>query len=189
MKALIQGQTIRIDDHKRGDRSETKWSKELHLHKVFNSDRYSGAEVLIPLNSERDLDFRKVKGSEKQKVQILNEIRRAFKNEQTRNSFTEDLLGQIERFSLNAPPAEQVRNLINGIGGIAKHFELNSNHLVKIKRNMFNKVETILTKHRDEEFNEYFILQNLEDNSILIGEDLEIIREWKDIMKRFDSKD
>lgn len=189
MKALIQGQTIRIDDHKRGDRSETKWSKELHLHKVFNSDRYSGAEVLIPLNSERDLDFRKVKGSEKQQAQILNEIRKAFKNKQARESFTEDLLGQIERFSQNAPPNEKVRNLINGIGGIAKHFELNPNYLVEIKRNMFNRVKTILTKHRDEDFNEYFILQNLKDNSVLIGEDLKIIDDWKDIMKRFDSKD
>ena len=55
LSSLIDGQTIKIDNHNIGTLYE--WSKAIHLHKRMNSDKYRGAEVIIPIAEDGELDF------------------------------------------------------------------------------------------------------------------------------------
>lgn len=57
---LINGQTIRIDNH----RYDTEF-KGLHIHKIMNNNHYNGAEFLIPIDTNYKLTFRKLRGKKK----------------------------------------------------------------------------------------------------------------------------
>ena len=59
LSKIIDGQTIRIDNHYRG--VELDSLKGVHIHKVMNSDKYRGAEILIPVGEDEDILFRKIK--------------------------------------------------------------------------------------------------------------------------------
>ena len=60
LRNLIDGQTIKIDNHNRG--GEFEWGKGVHMHKRMNKDKYSGAEVLIYLDEDKDLEFSSIIG-------------------------------------------------------------------------------------------------------------------------------
>ena len=89
IRNLINGQTIRIDNHTRGCNSKFEWNEAVHLHKRMNGDnRFNRAEVIIPLHNKGEIEFRKIEGkSQKVKDQLKNEIKEAFKNVTIRNEF------------------------------------------------------------------------------------------------------
>ena len=81
---LINGQTIEVDNHNRGN--VYKWDRTIHLHKRMNSDKFRGMQVIIPIADDGDLEFRKVKGHDDD-IHIKNEIANAFSNTYIRNKF------------------------------------------------------------------------------------------------------
>lgn len=117
MRRLIEGQTIRIDNHDSGGGRQATWDDSLHIHKIMNTDRYNGVEVLIPLNENREISFRKVKGkSSLIEAQLRNEIKRAFKDVQKRKQFATYIFKSIDRYSQNenvkySPKTGQVNKL------------------------------------------------------------------------------
>lgn len=85
IRNLIDGQTIKIDNHNRGEKIE--WGTGIHLHKRMNMDRYAGAEVIIYIDNDKDLEFRSITGGVDEKIRLRNEISRAFKNKTIRKQF------------------------------------------------------------------------------------------------------
>lgn len=85
LSKIIDGQTIRIDNHYRG--VELDSLKGVHIHKVMNSDKYRGAEILIPVGEDEDILFRKIKGGLDVEKRIRREIRKAFNTKHVRHDF------------------------------------------------------------------------------------------------------
>ena len=69
LRQLINGQTIKIDNHNCG--KEVIWDRSIHFHKRMNSKKYRGAEVIIPIAEDGELEFRKIEGDEKNKGILL----------------------------------------------------------------------------------------------------------------------
>ena len=61
LSSLIDGQTIKIDNHNIG--TLYQWDEAIHLHKRMNSDKYRGAEVIIPIAIDGKLEFNKSRAS------------------------------------------------------------------------------------------------------------------------------
>ena len=89
IRNLINGQTIRIDNHTRGCNSKFEWDEAVHLHKCMDgNNRFNRAEVLIPLHHKGEIEFRKIQSkSQKIEKQLKHEIREAFSNVTVRNEF------------------------------------------------------------------------------------------------------
>lgn len=80
MKKLIKGQSFRFDAHDSGSGQAIDSTRDIHMHKVMNKDRYNGAEVLIPANPNKNIEIRRAVGKSKDvKNRILAEIKNAFK--------------------------------------------------------------------------------------------------------------
>ena len=100
LSSLIDGQTIKIDNHNIGTLYE--WSKAIHLHKRMNSDKYRGAEVIIPLAEDGELDFRGLDGRRMADLHIKNEIRKAFSKTTIRIRFVTTLLNSLSKLFNNS---------------------------------------------------------------------------------------
>ena len=177
MKELIEGQSIRFEAHKQGDGESIEWGKGLHMHKTMNSDRFNGAEVLLYLDSTRELEFMHIQGREqKVKSQLVNEIKNAFKKDKVKTAkLIKTILSTISTYSVDLPLSKRIENLRNGALRIAKSFELRPNIKEKILRDTNDYIKNYISYHKDEFENEYFIIQDIEGNCIKIGDNLEIL--------------
>ena len=189
MKKILKGQSLRFDVHDRGSGKPVAWGSGLHLHKTMNHDRYNGAEVLIPLDNDFDIEFRNIRGRNKDiEGRIRNEIYDALtKDPQKRREFSDTIFEQIERFSLDLPKRERITNLRNSADRIAKHFSLKGHVNENIKRDIFENVKQYLTTHLDNEGNTVYILQDVNGKTIKIGENLEIL-ETEDLKFNINAK-
>ena len=126
---LINGQTIEVDNHNRGN--VYKWDRTIHLHKRMNSDKFRGMQVIIPIADDGDLEFRKVKGHDD--IHIKNEIANAFSNTYIRNKFVKSMVRYLNiLFAKSNIPDDEWQNIYEDIAcKIARHFDLTS----KIKEN------------------------------------------------------
>ena len=187
MKNLINGQSIRIDNHHRGDGSEFELKNNVHIHKVMNSDRYNGAEILIPLNETQDLIFKKIKGRDNiVKKQIVNEINKAFKDKRKRTEFVKYIFKRIEGFS-NDTLSSNISNFIKGAKSLAKHFDLEE-EIIKTTKNLIkDKIKSYTTLHKDKHGNKYYIIQDVNGKNIRIGADFDILNDWDTLTNIFKS--
>lgn len=178
MKSLIQGQSIRFDIHKKGDNVPNEWGKGLHMHKIMNDDRYNGAEVLLYLDSTRELEFRKIQGREETvKSNLRNEISNAFKKDKVKSrKLIQTIMSTISEYSDDLPLSERVENLRNGALRIAKSFDLKPRTKEKILKDTNDYIKNYITYHKDEFEDEFFIIQDIEGNCIKIGDNLEILQ-------------
>lgn len=187
MKRLIKGQTIRIDNHDSGSGREITYDDSLHIHKVMNSDRYNGVEVLIPLNENREISFRKVKGKNGLiKSRLRNEINRAFRSPQKRKQFASDIFKDIERYSQNEDNPIRIQNLVKSAKAIAKHFDLYPEIRNEVSNRIKDRISTYYSEHIDENGERYFIYQDLKGQNIRIGSDFNILEDWEETKRIFD---
>lgn len=105
LRSLIKGETISIDNHNRGVAMDIDDSS-IHLHKRFNRDnkRFRDSEVTVDLNRNRH----KITTSSRRGPSaetILNEIQRAFKDENLRRAFVDDMIKQLNNLALFADNA------------------------------------------------------------------------------------
>lgn len=190
MKRILKGQSIRIENHDRGSGREATWDKELHVHKVMDSDNFNGAEVLLPLNEEGDIIFRKIQGNNsKTKKRIKNEIRKSFKNKKIRKEFVEYVFQRIESYSQNTlSNRENIGYLMRGAEGLASHLGLRSQILDEALSIIQDKIRSMTTKHSDEDGNEIYIIQDIDGKNIRIGKNLDILNDWNKVKEVFNSK-
>ena len=98
LRKLIKNQTIRIDNHHRGDGVALDWDSKrgnIHIHKTVNqSDAHY--EFKVPLNVERPIssnDF------ENMPRKIRDEIRNAFQETTIRQEFVKTLYDILKNYS------------------------------------------------------------------------------------------
>lgn len=99
LRSLIKGETISIDNHNRGVAMDIDDSS-IHLHKRFNKNnkRFRNSEVTVDLNRNRH----KITTSSRRGPNaetILNEIQRAFKDDNVRRAFVEDMIDQLNNLA------------------------------------------------------------------------------------------
>jgi len=186
MKNLIKNQTIRIENHIWGSGEIVKWSKSIHLHKVMNSERYNRAEIIIPIGCFDEIEFKKITGkSSSVQKQLKNELEKAFKDKTKREKFAEDVLKRLISFSQKSTRQETLADLIEGAKNIAQHFELKNTILEAFHEKIGDVYKTYTSVHKDNNGNEYYIIQDITGENIRLGTDLSIIKNWdKDIKNR-----
>ena len=174
MKNLIKGESIRFDIHDSGSGQEVNSDRDLHMHKIMNKDRYNGAEVLIPVKGDRELEIRKIKGnSRKVRNQIINEINNALKKDKKKRiRFVNDVISQIDRYSEDLPIEEKVEYLKKGLSNIIKHFNLKNHILDEIKIIRDEKLNSLVTSHETEDNSLAYIEQDIKNRRLKVGDDL-----------------
>lgn len=105
LRSLLKGETISIDNHNRGEAMDIDDSS-IHLHKRFNKNnkRFRNSEVTVDLNRNRH----KITTSSRRGPNaetILNEIQRAFKDDNMRRAFVDDMIDQLNNLVLFADNA------------------------------------------------------------------------------------
>ena len=125
LSSLIDGQTIKIDNHNCG--TDYEWDEAIHIHKRMNSKKYRGIEVLVPLAHDSKLDFRGVNGNKD--VELMNEIEKAFSNSTIRTKFVKTLINSLSNLFNNSKISKvEWYGLFEEIAGrIAEYFGLKTN--------------------------------------------------------------
>jgi len=162
---LINGQTIEVDNHNRGN--VYKWDRTIHLHKRMNSDKFRGMQVIIPIADDGDLEFRKVKGHDDD-IHIKNEIANAFSNTYIRNKFVKSMVRYLNiLFAKSNIPNDEWQNIYEDIAcKIARHFDLTS----KIKEKLDNDIISFYRKEGN-----LYIKANKDKETISIGDNVEYL--------------
>lgn len=104
MRKLIENQTIRIDNHHRGDGCPLNWDRvcdDIHLHKIVNESRKK-YEFRIPLNSERRFFF-----DPKMPEYIKMEIEEAFQKPMILQEFSQTLYDVLRNYESTICDAEK----------------------------------------------------------------------------------
>jgi len=165
IKNLIDGQTIEIDNHNRGCAIE--WGKGIHLHKRMNSDKYNGAEVLIYINDDKDLEFRRLQGKTSDiERRITNEIKDAFKNSSKRRDFIKSFYKSLDEILKNngSDIDERIRIAKDAAKRIAGYFELKpkiTGYFGDLADDFYIQFEKVIVK------------ENVNNRSFTIGKDKE----------------
>jgi glycerophosphoryl diester phosphodiesterase len=181
MKELIRGQTIRIDNHDSGSGKATTWGSGVHIHKKMNSDRYNSAEVIIPLDKEGEIQFKKLQGRHQRvERQLKNEINKALRDKVKRQEFVTSVLKRLESYSSVIPRTEMVRNLRQGAKNLASHFDLESTILEESEVILKGQMKSFLTEHLDDKGKIFYVLQDVLNKQILVGDNLDEIENWEE---------
>ncbi|WP_430816298.1 hypothetical protein [Carboxylicivirga sp. RSCT41] len=178
MKSLIQGQSIRFDIHHRGNNIESKWGQGLHMHKTMNNDRYNGAQIIVSLDDTIDIEFRKIRGRSKLiESNLKKEISNAFKKDEVKTErLLHDIFDTIIKYSSDLPLKEKVENIRNGAIRIANGFNLKTKVKDAVLKASNKYIRQYLSVFKDENNNEFFIIQDIDGNCIKIGDDIEILK-------------
>lgn len=186
IRQLINGQTIEIDNHKRGEL--IIWDRSIHLHKRMNGDKYNGVDVIIPIAEYGELKFgNKVKSKKQQ--EIKNEIKDAFKTPQIRKEFIESFYKNLKLIFENSgiKDKEKQKELsIEASDRIAKYFRVKSkftNEWGDIATGFFVEYELDDTESGNKNGNKHlYVRQNYDMDSLVgsyvIGTELEEVENF-----------
>jgi len=178
LRPLIAGQTIkngRIDNHKSGTGEPVEWGKGIHLDKTINDKKGKWFRFKVYLDSDREIEFVDSRSDEDRR-RVINEVSNVLgKNPKKRKDFVEDIIKGIDRFSQTMPSDERRKNLNAGANRIAKHFGLKEAFVIDIDKD----ITQCLTEHYDENSKVCYILQDLREKTITLGEDLDLVKDKK----------
>lgn len=172
LRQLINGQTIKIDNHNCG--KEIIWDRSVHLHKRMNSKKYRDVEVIIPIAEDGELDFRKIERDEETQRNIVNEISKAFGNETIRNNFVKSFyksLDEILRSNKVNNPREVILQAANRL---IRYFGVKPKFAKEFKTSLGKYIIT----YSGEDGSDTFVLSDPEDCSFIIGKDFDYIENF-----------
>lgn len=168
IKKLIEGQTIGIDNHHRGGIFE--WGKGVHLHKRMNNNKYDGAEVLIPIAEDGELEFRKIKGPSKEiEAQMRNEIEKAFKKPSVKRSFINSFYKSLDDILKNEGRSieDKIEILKTSASRIAKYFGLKP-----VIKDYFGEVaDKFYVQFSRSQSSDFYVLTDVKRQMFVIGVD------------------
>lgn len=185
MKGIINGQSIRIESHIYGSRECVSWGKGVHIHKIMNQDRHSGAEIIIPLDRYEEISFRKIKGGTKTEKRIRNEIETAFRDRNKRQDFVKDVLAKLESYTVQMSNKDRIRSLMEGAKNLASHFKLKQKILDTFNPYIQHKLSPFISECEDKKGTTYYIIQDIDNQDIKIGSDLELLNDWDKLEQIF----
>lgn len=174
LSKLIDGQTIRIDNHHRNSILDSLHG--VHIHKVMNHDKYRGAEILVPIGTDDkdDIEFRKIKGGMDVEKRLKKEIRRAFSNKAIREKFIKSFYKSLDDIMKYA----QIED-IQERQSIAKSSALRIAEMfgtkLEVKQSFMEEANSFYQLTSDESV--FYLAQTPKTNSVIVGTDLDIIRE------------
>lgn len=167
LKQLIDGQTILIDNHCRG--YEFEWGKGVHLHKRMDRDKFSGAEVLVPLYEDAkdlQLDFRHLRGENQTKIK--NEIKDAFKDKGIRNRFIHSFYKALDEI-LKKERIGRIEKRIDIAKKAANHIAELFGLKTKIKDSLKEEADKYYIKFGREDGDDFQVMVDFKDQSFMIG--------------------
>ena len=167
LSSLIDGQTIKIDNHNIG--TLYQWDKTIHLHKRMNSDKYRGAEVIIPIAEDGELDFRGIDGKGMTDMRIKNEIRKAFSKTTIRIRFVTTLLNSLSKLFNNSKISkdEWYRLFEEVAGRIVRYFG--------IKNKVGERINSDIIKFSKEKGINIYIKADKDSKSVILGTDVNLV--------------
>lgn len=167
LSSLIDGQTIKIDNHNIG--TLYQWDEAIHLHKRMNSDKYRGAEVIIPIAIDGKLEFKGIDGRSRDDLHIKNEIKKAFSNPTIRTRFVKSLINNLsDLFSSSKISKEEWYELFVTVAErIAVYFGLKT----KVKE----QIGIDILRFSRENKLDFFIKANRKEKTIILGTDITLI--------------
>lgn len=126
---LLDNQTIKIDDHKRGSKEVKDWDKsdvDIHIHKRMQykiDGKYQRVEILIPINSsQRPITFKKGKVQQDINKQLFEEIQSVLlSNDEEVRKFAESLAKELKNYSSILDNVEKTKKALERL---SKHFDL-----------------------------------------------------------------
>lgn len=128
MKELVQGQEIRIDNHRRGAGSIDYYddpANDIHLDKtVYDGRKRNGKyQIRVPLNSNRPVT---VNRDENQFFpnRILGEIQTAFSNKKKRETFVKEISKVLGQYPVKNEENAQKDRVFDALKKIANGFDL-----------------------------------------------------------------
>lgn len=179
LKNLIENQIIIIDDHKRGTKEIKDFDNlenDVHIDKETNykiDGKRQKVKIRIPLNSDNPIKVE----SRNKKIEIPNqlnkEIKKAFENKKTRESFIKDVLETLADYASVLNSEEKAVKVIERI---SKHFDLqwDNETIVKYKDEVLSTYTQFFT---DEKNRRFFI--KLDKEKITIAENRGYAKQFK----------
>lgn len=169
LSSLIDGQTIKIDNHNTG--TLYQWDEAIHLHKRMNSKKYRGIEVLIPLAQDGKLDFRGSNG--KKDIELKNEIEKAFSNPTIRIKFVKTLINSLSDLfdSSKISKDEWYELFVIVASRIAAYFDLKP----KVKGRIGNDI----IRFSREKGLDIYIRADQKEKTIILGTDITFINNFE----------
>jgi hypothetical protein len=122
---LINGQNIKIDNHKSGVGIRCD-DNGLHIHKRMNRhSNFGTVNIRIPLNGNEQIDFSDFKGGKDIEKRLYREIIEALKNKEKVKTFVTEVLSWIEENgNCNRINKDAIRELaIKTILSLRNHFD------------------------------------------------------------------
>ncbi|MEI6949618.1 hypothetical protein V9K67_20695 [Paraflavisolibacter sp. H34] len=129
MRKLLDKQTVRIDDHKRGNKEAKKWndqSVDVHIdkrtkYKIGGKIRH--VTIRIPINSDREIGV-EVDGKKNEEIPrpLYKEIRDALLNNREKaNDFARDIITEVNNYGALLESEGRASAALNRL---SKHFDL-----------------------------------------------------------------
>ena len=172
LRRLINEQTIKIDNHNCG--KEVIWDRSIHLHKRMNSKKYRGAEVIIPIAEDGELDFRKIEGDEETQRSLVNEISKAFGNETIRNNFVKSFYKSLDEI-LRSNKVDNPKEVIcQAADRLIRYFGVKP----KFAKGFRESLGKYFITYSGEDGSDTVILSDPEDYSFIIGKDIDYIENF-----------
>lgn len=131
MKRLVEGQKIRIDNHRRGTGSIDYYddpANDIHLDKTTYDGRHKNEyQIRVPLNSERPVTVNSKEGKEVIPNYLLSEISAAFENKQKRIQFISELTNILNNYPLKDKGNVNIDRVFVAMKRVANCFDLGWN--------------------------------------------------------------
>lgn len=172
LRQLINGQTIKIDNHNCG--KEVIWDRSIHFHKRMNSKKYRGAEVIIPIAEDGELEFRKIKGDEEAQRNIVNEISKAFGNETIRSNFVKSFYKSLDEILKSNKVDNPKEVIFQAADRLIKYFGVKPKFAKEFRASLGKYFIT----YSGEDGSDTVILSDPEDCSFIIGKDIDYVENF-----------
>ena len=176
VRQLINGQTIQLDNHNRG--GELIYGRGLHLHKRMNKGILGSAEVIVPLFEDGEIEFRSLRGHEKIKARLRNEIRKAFKDKHIRMNFVKSFYKSMDIILSNSK-IEDINTKINNLKKASLRMASCFGLTPKIVNHIMEEADTFYAEFVTEDGFNGYIKSDVQNETITIGTDLEEIKDFR----------
>lgn len=169
---IIKNQSVRIDNHDSGTGRPFEWGTGVHIHKITNKKPYNGLELVIPLDQSGKIRFLKEKKCRTQdQDKLKSEIRKAFKEKNTRLNFAKSLNEALQTLVRDKDKNSDIEQILReSANNIIKLFGLTYNE----SDFWFTNRDNFISMYKDVETDKLaFIQQNFVRQDITIAENRE----------------
>lgn len=165
MKELVQGQSIRIDNHRRGTRGIDYYddpANDIHLDKTLYDGRKKkeSYQIRVPLNSNRPVTINREEGRHIPN-RLLDEVRTAFADEAKRTRFVEELREVLRHYPIRNQDNANIDRVYEALRRIARGFDLdwNDEQITKYSRTSKSTGTKYIALIKNQDFTYYLAFE------------------------------